>query len=409
MNQTTTIANSLTLRSGRVVKNRFLKSAMSEQLANSVNDPTPELGRLYETWSMGGAAVLVTGNVMVSRNALGEPANVVLDEQADLEAFRRWAAAAKSGGSDVWMQINHPGKQSPNFLSKTPVAPSAIKLAGLDASFNPPRALEPQEIEDIIEAFAVAARLAKHTGFDGVQVHCAHGYLVSQFLSPRHNQRDDEWGGSLANRMRFLHETLRRVREAVGDGFSLSVKINSADFKKGGLERDEALEILKSLDQFNLDVIEISGGTYESPVMMAAAPKQSTIEREAYFIEFARLLKHEISTPLVVTGGFRSVSAMNEALSAGDTAMIGIARPLNVYPDLPNRALEDASYRAHMKHLSSGVSYIDRNAMLELYWHERQIKRLGEGKAPQPDAGVLSALWFMFKNLGAGMFGKRRA
>jgi len=404
-----TVGDSFVLPSGRNLKNRFFKSAMSEQLANVVHDPTPELCQLYRTWSDGGAAVLVTGNVMVRRDALGEPGNVVLDDQADLEAFRRWATAAKSGGSDVWMQINHPGKQSPNFLSKTPVAPSAIKLSGLDASFSPPRALEPNEIEEIIEDFARAARLAKTTGFDGVQVHCAHGYLVSQFLSPRHNHRTDEWGGSLENRMRFLHRVLTRVREEVGATYPVSVKLNSADFKKGGLEHAEAIEIFKSLDTFGLDLIEMSGGTYESPVMMAAAPKQSTVEREAYFLSFAQQLKSEVSTPLVVTGGFRSVAAMNSALSDGDTALIGIARPLNVYPSLPNEAIRDENYRAQMKHLSSGVAYIDRNAMLELYWHERQIKRLGMGLAPQPNAGVMSALWFMFKNLGAGMFGKRRA
>ena len=307
-----------TLRSGTKLKNRLFKSAMSEQLGDEKHNPKPGLAKLYHRWAEGGIGLSITGNIMVSRDALGEPKNVVLDEKSDLTIFRKWAEAGKHNGSHIWPQLNHPGKQIPSFLTKEPVAPSAIPLSrGLEKGFNTPRALTEQEILAIIAKFATSAKLAKDAGFTGVQIHGAHGYLVSQFLSPRHNQRNDQWGGSLENRMRFVLSVYHAIREQVGEHFPIGIKLNSADFMKGGFTEEDSMQVVQNLAEAGIDLIEISGGTYESPSMMSGKKaKQSTLQREAYFLDYMEKVRKLVSTPLVVTGGFRSAPAMAEALES---------------------------------------------------------------------------------------------
>ena len=264
-----TIAQPLMLPCGVTVRNRLMKSAMSEQLGDKAHNPKPGLETVYRMWAEGGLGISVTGNIMVDRMALGEPANVILDEQSDLASFQRWAEAGKAGGCAIWAQLNHPGKQIPNFLNKQPVAPSAIPLGGrVGKGFNCPRALSDDEIHIIIQRFATAAKLAKQAGFDGVQIHGAHGYLVSQFLSPRHNQRDDHWGGDRTRRMNFLREVYQAIRVEVGDDYPVGIKLNSADFMKDGFSEVESMGVVKALEAMRIDLIEISGGTYESPSMM---------------------------------------------------------------------------------------------------------------------------------------------
>ncbi|HIA48760.1 MAG TPA: hypothetical protein EYN96_12530 [Candidatus Hydrogenedentes bacterium] len=225
------------LANGIEIKNRFCKSAMSEGLGTREHNPKPDLAVLYQTWAEGGIGLCATGNVMIDRTALGEPGNVVLDEESDLSEFRRWAREGSVNDTQLWMQSNHPGKQIPNLVCKEPVAPSAIGLeAGLEKGFNVPRALEESEIEAIIQKFATSARLAKECGFGGVQIHGAHGYLVSQFLSSRHNQRDDQWGGLIENRMGFVLAVLEAIRGEVGEEYPIGIKLNSADFMNDGLE-----------------------------------------------------------------------------------------------------------------------------------------------------------------------------
>lgn len=392
------------------IKNRFFKSAMSEQLGDAEHNPTPGLARLYGTWAKGGCGLLVTGNVMVDRKALGEPKNVVLDEQSDAELFKAWARQAKLNAANVWMQINHPGKQIPKFLSKEPVAPSAISLGrGLEATFNTPRALEESEILEIIERFATAAALAKDYGFDGVQIHGAHGYLVSQFLSSRHNQRTDRWGGSLENRMRFVLEVYGAIRKRVGKTFPVGIKLNSADYMKGGFTDEESMKVVTALSQAGVDLIEISGGTYESPSMVGHNVKESTLKREAYFLEYAEKVRKLVSTPLVVTGGFRSGKAMQSALDSGACDMIGLARPLAVDPELPNKILADKSYSMSIKSPTTGIKMVDKMTMLDITWYETQLARMAKGKATKPDQSA----WFSVVDTLAGMglhaFRQRRA
>lgn len=244
------LSSSFTLKNGLRIKNRLFKSAMSEQLGNNKHDPIAGLVTLYQRWAEGGIGLAITGNIMIDRQALGEPKNVVLDSVSDLVPFKAWAKAGASNGALLWSQLNHPGKQIPNFLCQSPIAPSAISLAGgLEKGFNTPRALTENEIVDIINKFALSAKLSKEVGFSGVQIHGAHGYLISQFLSPRHNQRQDQWGGSLENRMRFVLSVYHAMRAEVGGEFPIGIKLNSADFMQGGLYRSRFNESSTSVSK----------------------------------------------------------------------------------------------------------------------------------------------------------------
>jgi 2,4-dienoyl-CoA reductase-like NADH-dependent reductase (Old Yellow Enzyme family) len=386
---TITLDTPLELGRGQPIKNRFCKSAMSEQLGDKRHDPLPGLATLFKRWAAGGVGLMVTGNVMIDRTALGEPHNVVLDTQSDLALFEQWAAAGRDAGARTWVQLNHPGKQVPNFLCPDPVAPSAVPLGtGLEKVFNVPRALTADEILAIVDKFAQSARMVQQAGFDGVQIHGAHGYLVSQFLSPRHNRRDDQWGGSPANRNRFVLQVYTAIRAAVGVTFPIGIKLNSADFMHDGLAPDESLDVLRELARAGIDLVEISGGTYESPAMMGARRKASTRRREAYFLDYAEKVRHSATVPLVVTGGFRSAPAMRAALQSGATDMIGMARPLAVDPDFPRDLLADPDHGLVIKRPTTGSRYLDRMTMLDIVWYERQLARMASGQRPKPNLSV---------------------
>jgi 2,4-dienoyl-CoA reductase-like NADH-dependent reductase (Old Yellow Enzyme family) len=409
------LADSFTLKSGQVIKNRLFKSAMSEQLGDKQCNPQPGLAKLYGRWAQGGIGIAMTGNVMVDRGALGEPKNVALDEQSDLALFKAWAEAGKQNGAHIWPQLNHPGKQIPSFIVNEPVAPSAISLGrGLEKGFNKPRALTEPEIEGIIQKFATAAKLSKQAGFTGVQIHGAHGYLVSQFLSPRHNQRNDQWGGSLENRMRFVISVYRAIRKEVGDQFPVGIKLNSADFMKGGFSEEDSMEVVKTLANEGMDLIEISGGTYESPSMMGAdskkAPvKDSTIKREAYFLDYMEKVRKLVDTPLVVTGGFRSAPAMNEALQSGATDFIGIARTTAVDPNFPNKLMADDQYSMPLENPTTGNRGLDTMGMLSITWYEHQMWRMAKGKDPKPSLNAKGVVLKTLLSAGVYAFRKRRA
>jgi 2,4-dienoyl-CoA reductase-like NADH-dependent reductase (Old Yellow Enzyme family) len=400
----------LVINTGTRVKNRIFKSAMSEQLGDANNAPTPKLIQLYRTWASGGTGLLVTGNVMIDRTALGEPKNVVLDEQSSSALFKRWAEAGTQNDTQLWMQLNHPGKQIPNLISKEPVAPSAIPLgSGLEKTFNCPRELSNDEIEALIQRFAYAAGRAKSWGFSGVQIHGAHGYLINQFLSPHHNRRDDQWGGSLENRMRFLREIYKAIRATTGDEFPIGVKLNSADFQRGGFTEEESMQVIQTLQADGINLVEVSGGNYENPSMVGANAKASTVKREAYFLDYAEKAQQLLDIPLVVTGGFRSAAAMNEALAAGSTDMIGIARPLAVEPDMANKLLDNPSYKLELKKLTTGIAKLDFAAMLDITWYEHQLARIGAGKSTKPNLSPWLSVLKTMGSLGKHSFQRRRA
>lgn len=379
----TTIEAPFALPNGTQLRNRLVKAALSEQLGSLKNAPTRELERLYRAWSEGGYGLVITGNVMVDRRALGEPRNVAVEDERDLEALRSWAAASKIAGNQTWVQINHPGRQSPRILSPRPVAPSAVGLK-LSGQFAQPRALTGAQIEEIIDRFARTAEILVSAGFDGVQIHSAHGYLSSQFLSPLTNQRDDEWGGDPERRMRFLLEIVRRTRARIGDEAGLGVKLNSADFQRGGFTEEESMGVVDALSQERVDLLEISGGTYERAAMMGAGQQRaSTKQREAYFLEYAEQVRERASMPLMLTGGLRSRTAMDGALQTGAVDLIGLGRPACLEPDLPARLLDGTSTAAEPpRDLRTGVKALDD--LTELTWHTTQLWRLGAGKQTAP-------------------------
>lgn len=398
----------LALPCGAVIKNRFLKSAMSEILGTPEFAPSNALPILYSKWAKGGTGLLVTGNVMIDHTALGEPMNVVIENDRHLKALSKWAEAGKQNNTHIWVQLNHPGKQSPKNLSPQPVAPSAVPFeSALNKFFATPKELNEAEIEQLVLRFAGSAGIAKKAGFTGVQIHGAHGYLVSQFLSPLHNKRNDRWGGSIENRMRFVMEIYRAIRSEVGPEFPIGIKLNSADFLKGGFSEEDATEVVMALAKEGIDLVEISGGTYEAPAMTGTRMAKS--DDEAYFLGFARKIRKTVNVPLVVTGGFRTSDAMASAMDGGEIDMVGLGRPLVVDPELPNKILSGQPYRSTVKPLSTGVKVLDKMAMLEITWYENQIGRMGKGKEPNPHENVWVSMGKIMTRSGIDQFRRRRA
>ena len=334
----------LTLPNGAVISNRICKAAMEENMAEYGQLPGQQLFTLYDKWAKGGAGLLLTGNVMVSPNALTGAGGVVLENDNNIARFKKWAKQGTQNGTHLWMQISHPGRQLYANLGEQALSPSdvALDLGKFSSLFAQPRAVTTDEIDDIIQRFANTAMLAESAGFTGVQIHSAHGYLLSQFLSPLVNQRDDEWGGSLENRARLLLEVVKRVRDSVSKDFCVSVKLNSADFQKGGFDADDAKWVVSKLNDLAIDLIELSGGSYESPAMQGnAADDSSTSRREAYFIDFAREVAAFANMPIMVTGGIKRKQVAEDALNIDGELpavdMVGIATALAYEPDLPNQ------------------------------------------------------------------------
>jgi 2,4-dienoyl-CoA reductase-like NADH-dependent reductase (Old Yellow Enzyme family) len=237
--------------------------------------------------------------------------------------------------------------------------------------------------------------------------------LVSEFLSPKHNQRTDQWGGSLENRMRFVLEAFKEIRKQTGEGFIVGVKLNSADFQKGGFGEDESMAVVKALDALGVDFIEISGGTYEAPAMTGV--KQSTRQREAYFLDFAEKVRGEVKTALMVTGGFRTRSGMDSALQSGACDLIGIARPLAVETDAPNNLVAGADVKYAVKPIKTGIKPFDNMGVMEIIWYAAQFKTIGAGKTPDPNLSPLKVFAHYLKGnvkamlKGNKTFGRLRA
>lgn len=284
-----TLFTPLRLASGVVIKNRIAKAAMEENMADANHAPSTELLTLYQAWAQGGAGVIITGNVMVDARAMTGPTGVVLEDERHLDRFRAWSQAACSKGAQVWMQINHPGRQMPGGLGQETLAPSALALdlGSQSSRFRLPRAMDDKDIADVTRRFITTSRLAERAGFHGVEIHAAHGYLLSQFLSPLSNQRTDRYGGSIENRARLLLDIVRGVREKVAADFTVAVKLNSADFQRGGFSINDAKTVVQMLAKSGVDLVELSGGSYEAPAMMGAMRDERTLAREAYFLQFA--------------------------------------------------------------------------------------------------------------------------
>lgn len=388
----TVLEEEMILPNGSTLKNRIAKSAMSENLSNKNNEPTPLLIEVYKKWAQSGAGLLITGNIMIDSKAIGEPRNVVVENRKNFEILKEWAESVKGTDTHLWAQINHPGRQAMEPINRDLKAPSAVPLKSggrKDGSKKIPIALNESQILAIIEAFGNTAIILKDAGFSGVQIHGAHGYLVSQFLSPYSNIRSDKWGGSLENRARFVIEVYRKIRARVGKSFPIGIKLNSADFQKGGFSEEESMEVVKILSKEGIDLIEISGGTYEAPAMMGKR-KKSTIKREVYFMDYIEKASKITTTPLMLTGGFRTTSIMKDAIASNQLDIIGIARPFTVYPNIGNEIFNNSRINFNTKIKKTGVKGID--GAMNIIWYESQIKRLGKGKVPKPDLNP----WLVF-------------
>ena len=408
------LAQPLTLPCGAVLPNRISKAAMTEGLATPEGVPTSELELLYGMWSDGGSGMLLSGNIQVDKEHLERPGNVVIDRKpnkAMRSALARWAAAATRNGNHFWAQISHAGRQTQKIVNSNPKAPSAVKLGLPGGQFGEPVPLTKTEIKTIVRRFGVCAAACKDAGFTGVQIHSAHGYLLSQFLSPRSNLRTDDYGGDLANRTRALLEVVASVRAAVGPEFPVAVKLNSADFQKGGFAFEDSLQVVQWLEKAGVDLIEISGGTYEQPKLlglqgMEEEEKQnvaeSTQQREAYFVDFAKAMQAKVNIPLMVTGGFRQRSVMEQALETGSADLIGIGRPMCVMTDAPKQLLagldELPRYEDSLSLLPGWLAFLGNVKMVRAlagfavqYWYYANIDALGRTGKANPDISVFKA------------------
>ena len=416
----------LTLPCGAVVPNRMCKAAMTEGLAHPDGTASAELERLYGIWSDGGSGILLSGNIQVDGDHLERPGNVIVDSALSNDAFaalQRMAAAGTRNGNHLWAQISHAGRQTQKIVNPAPKAPSAVRLRLPQSQFGEPVALTAEEIESIVERFVNCAVTCKEAGFTGVQFHSAHGYLLSQFLSPLTNQREDEWGGTLENRARALIAIVTKTREVLGADFPISVKLNSADFQKGGFDFDDSLTVAKWLADAGVDLLEISGGTYEQPRLLnldgvepieEQSIARSTLVREAYFVDFAKAMREELSIPIMVTGGLRRREVMNHVLETGGADMIGLGRPLCVDADGPNRLLngedELARYEDNLSLLPGWLMWLTRfnavrtiNSFATQFWFYEQIANIGRTGATDPKLTVLSATMAQQKAASAWM------
>ncbi|MEV7602651.1 NADH:flavin oxidoreductase/NADH oxidase family protein [Kitasatospora sp. NPDC089797] len=381
----------LHLRSGAVLPNRIAKAAMEENLAAPGQLPDGRLVELYRRWAAGGTGLLITGNVMVHAEALTGPGGVVLDAAAPLEPFAAWAEAGKSAGGKIWMQINHPGRQIASDMPGVVWAPSAVgvDLGRHSGRFGRPVAMTPEQIQDTVARFAVTSARAEQAGFDGVEIHAAHGYLLSQFLSPLVNRRTDAWGGSLENRARMLLDVVRAVRAAVSPSFAVAVKLNSADFQRGGFDADDARQVIGMLAPLGVDLVELSGGSYESPAMTGRRADQRTQAREAYFLDLAEELVTTSPLPLMLTGGITRRDTAERVL-AGGVELIGIGTALAVTPDLPNRWVTGREADRQLRPVTwSDKALASAASMAQV---RRQLRRIARGGEPAPGTHPAVAL-----------------
>ncbi|PMW97723.1 2,4-dienoyl-CoA reductase [Pseudomonas sp. FW215-R2] len=384
----------LNLPNGQTVGNRIAKAAMEENLADRDQAPSRELFRLYQAWAEGGAGLLLTGNVMIDRRAMTGPGGVVLEDERHLDRFRQWAEIARSGGAQVWVQLNHPGRQTFANMGQQALAPSAVALdmGSFSKLFAEPKPMTEDDIEDVIQRFAKSAALAEKAGFTGIQIHAAHGYLLSQFLSPLTNRRTDRWGGSLENRARLLLSVIEAVRQAVSPQFCVAVKLNSADFQRGGFDTDDARQVIEWLNEQPIDLLELSGGSYEAPAMQGEARDGRTLAREAFFLEMASELASVARMPVMVTGGIRRLPVVEQVLDSG-LAMAGIATAMAIEPNLVKHWREGRHSQPQLPPIRwkrKPLAALANMAVVRF-----QMVRLSRGRKPHPE---VSALWALIRD-----------
>ncbi|CAI2354583.1 unnamed protein product [Caenorhabditis sp. 36 PRJEB53466] len=346
------LGDKLKFPSGKVAQNRFLKAAMTELLSTyepsnpkAHGIPTQSLVNVYEKWGNGQFGLILTGNLLVDPNHLEAPGNAIIFQEGDSaarrEAYKKLTSASKQDGALVIGQLSHGGRQTPITINKTPFSASDVKL-DQQGRFGQPIPLTVEQIKtEVIDRFVYAAKFAYETGFDGVQLHAAHGYLLSQFTSPTTNKRTDQYGGSVENRQRIVHEIYEAVRKEIpaSTGFLVGLKTNSVEFQTEGTTVDQAIQMCETYEKAGFDFVELSGGTYEQLAFQHI--RESTKKREAFFLEFAEKIRPVFKNTVVyLTGGLRTVNAMVNAVTSGATQGIGLGRPVTAEPDLPKKILK---------------------------------------------------------------------
>ncbi len=391
INMTSPIFTSFTLPNGQLLKNRLVKAAMEENLATFEHLPGDALKCLYKAWADGGVGLILTGNVMVDHLAMTGPGGVVLEHDTDLTPFIEWAKLSKANNTKVWMQINHPGRQVFKKMGGKVLSPSnvALDMGKHSAMFTAPKPMNEDEIQDVIQRFTITAQRAEQAGFDGVEIHAAHGYLLAQFLSPLTNKRNDKWGGCLENRARLLIDIVKSVKALCGEEFAIAVKLNSADFQRGGFDIEDAEQVVKMLDELKIDLVELSGGSYEAPAMQGRTADNRTLAREAYFLEFASKIAENVSLPIMTTGGVRRYDVAKQVVDSA-VELVGMASALALTPDLPNKWQDNTAVLGHIpvvKWKDKTLSGLATMAMVK-----QQLRRVGAGKSPILSASPLWAL-----------------
>lgn len=381
----------LVFPNGSHIPNRIAKAAMEENMADLNHAPSEELMRLYQAWADGGVGLIITGNVMVDRRAMTGPGGVVLEDEKYLDTFKRWAQIGRSKGAQVWLQINHPGRQMQANLGQETWAPSAVALdlGKMSDRFNTPIEMTQDMINEVMQRFANTALLGEKAGFTGVEIHAAHGYLLSQFLSPLSNKRQDQWGGTLENRARILIEIVKAVRAVVSDTFTVAVKLNSADFQRGGFSAEDAQQVVMMLNQQAVDLVELSGGSYEAPAMQGQARDGRTLAREAYFLEFAQEIAKVAKMPVMVTGGIRRKQVAEQVIESG-VDMVGIATALAIDPNLPNEWKQGQNTTPELK----AITWENKTlaSLANMATVKFQLRKLSLGKTTNPKVSPLWAL-----------------
>ncbi len=373
MQQSEALFDPLTLPCGVALKGRIAKSAMSDSLGDGTGHPTSEQNRLYRIWAMGGVSVSIIGEVQGTGGFAEKPGNLVLNEGSDLAKFHTLAEHGSKNGTHLWLQLGHAGALA-YAPTSSPKGPSALDLPGL-------RCLEmtKDEIRRIPAEFARTARLAQLTDFGGVQIHAAHGFLLSQFLSPLFNRRGDDYGGPIANRMRLLLETIAAIREVVGSHFPMAVKLNSSDRLEGGFSQEDALRVVAALDESSIDLIDISGGTY----FPGAKSASDDAGRGPYFLEFAKRARTRTTKPLMLTGGFKTHAQVEMALASGSVDVIGLARALALEPNLPNL------WKENKKHDPIFPRFAETPEGGVTAWYTMRLAEIGTGSK----AAAIGDIW----------------
>jgi 2,4-dienoyl-CoA reductase-like NADH-dependent reductase (Old Yellow Enzyme family) len=320
---------------GLVLKNRLVRSATWEGMCDHEGRPTPKLAACYRDLAQGGVGLIITGYTFVSPEGKQAPGKMGIHTDDFAEDMKNLTATVHEAGGKICMQLVHAGGQtSSDIAGRQPLAPSAVEV---DQYTEQPAEMSPQDIDEIVAAFGDGARRAMEYGFDAVQLHGAHGYLISQFLSPLTNRRMDKYGGNGENRCRFLMEVYACVRETVGPDYPVMIKLNCNDFIEGGLETSDAVLAAKLLGREGIDAIEVSGGTPASGEQRPARMKIKAPSQEAYHLSYASQIKDVVNCPIMVVGGFRSIEIIEAALGEEKADYISMARPFIREPGLANR------------------------------------------------------------------------